>query len=74
MKVLALLFLGLASVAAYPNNPPIPGRRSGYTYGTAKCGVEFEVFYDLLCTDTQAMDPIFQQFLKMDFLTSTVAD
>lgn len=52
MKVLALLFLGLASVAAYPNNPPIPGRRSGYTYGTAKCGVEFEVFYDLLCTDT----------------------
>ena len=57
MKSTLILALGLALASA--NNPPIPGRRNGYTYGTAKCGVEFELFYDIMCSDCRAHDPIF---------------
>lgn len=53
MKYLTILSLGLALTNAYSNNPPIPGRKPGYTYGTNKCGVEFELVYDLLCSDSQ---------------------
>jgi hypothetical protein len=37
---------------AWSNNPPISGRHPGYTYGTGPTGIEFEMIYDLLCSDT----------------------
>lgn len=54
-----IIALSLISVYAYDNNPPIPGRKPGYTFGTGPSGIEVELFYDLLCSDTKASDPIF---------------
>jgi hypothetical protein len=44
---------------AWVNNPPISGRYPGYSYGTGPSGVEIEVVYDLLCSDTLEADPHF---------------
>ena len=31
------------------NNIPVPGRYTGLTFGKNATGINFEVFYDLLC-------------------------
>lgn len=74
-QAVSLIVLGvLASVNAFSNLPTVPGRRSGYAYGTGASGVEFEAIYDLTCSDCKYADPEFQKFLNMTFLDSTVRD
>ena len=74
-STVSLLLLGLLySATAFSNLPTVPGRRSGYTYGTGASGIEFEAVYDLTCSDCKGYDPQFEQFLDMPFLTSTVRD
>jgi hypothetical protein len=69
----ALLFS--SSVMAYDNNPPIPERHTGWTTtGSVDSEVQFEVFYDLLCSGSAYMDGPFQDFLEMPFLGTTVKD
>lgn len=61
-------------INAFDNNPPLPGRRAGYTYGTGPSDIEIEIIYDLLCIDSQEADPILQEFLDKPFLDSKVRD
>jgi hypothetical protein len=39
----------IGAVVAFDNNPPVPGKHPGLTFGGDASGVEIEVFYDLLC-------------------------
>lgn len=75
MKTLALLLLATGFAAAtFGNDPPVPGRRPVFYTGSGASGVEIEIVYDLMCSDSAATDPAFQDFLKMSWLTSTVKD
>lgn len=69
---LGLMLLGVAS--GFSNDPPVPGRRPVWYTGTGKSGVEIEVVYDLMCSDSAALDPEFQKFLQSPWLDSTVGD
>jgi hypothetical protein len=60
--IAAAVLLGLVSADFY-NNVPIPGRRPAYTTGNSTEGIEFEMVYDLMCSDSAALDPEFQKFL-----------
>jgi hypothetical protein len=74
-SAVSLILLGLlASVNAFSNLPTVPGRKSGYTYGSGTSGVVFEAVYDLTCSDCKYADPEFQKFLDLPFLTTTVRD
>jgi len=68
-----LMALGVAQ-ADFSNDPPVPGRRPVWYTGSGKSGVEIEVVYDLMCSDSAALNPEFQKFLQMPWLDSTVAD
>jgi hypothetical protein len=72
-SVLAIVaLLGLAS-AQWDNNVPVPGRRPEFVKGTAKQGIDFEIIYDLMCSDSAALNPEFQKFLNMTWnVTNTL--
>lgn len=75
LAAISLLLLNLlTSSNAFSNIPAVPGRQSGYSYGTGKTNIEIEAVYDLTCSDCKAYDPKFQAFLKSDWLDSTVGD
>ena len=68
MKSLAILSVlalsGLVSADFY-NNMPIPGRRPEFATGQALKGIDLEIVYDLMCSDSAALNPEFQKFLGM---------
>ena len=75
MKVLPVIAALLASTtAAWDNTPPIPERHPGWYEGKGKQMITFEVFYDLTCPDSAAMNPELVKFLAMPFLDGTVRD
>lgn len=60
MRTLALLLLAAGFAAAdFGNDPPVPGRRPVYYTGSGASGVEIEVVYDLMCSDSAALNPDF---------------
>jgi hypothetical protein len=66
LSVLAVLGTSLSMVSAdWYNNVPVPGKRPAFTTGTAKVGIDLEIVYDLMCSDSAYLDPYFQQFLNM---------
>jgi len=64
MKV--ILALSLLASCVLANNPPISASENGYTTGAGKREIHIDAFYDLLCSTTAYLDPIFQQFLQSD--------
>jgi len=70
-----LSILGFA-LAEYDNNPPVPGRRPQLVTGTPKYGIDIEVVYDLMCSDTADLHPIFAKFLssKWNISNTNVSD
>ena len=52
---LALIQVGLC----FENNPPIPERHIGWSYGEAKLGIDIEIIFDILCSVCQHNDPLF---------------
>lgn len=56
LAVVAMLAIG---ATAWDNNPPIPGRHPGWAEGKGESMVEFEFFYDLMCSGCKAADPAF---------------
>lgn len=65
LSIISIIFLAKAD---FENDPPVPGRYPGLSFGTAECGITIEVIYDLLCDDCAAMHPIFKEFLEKPFL------
>ena len=57
-----LILLGLVAgiaQAQFENNVPIPGRRPQFVTGVSTQGIDLEVVYDLMCSDTAAVHPAF---------------
>ena len=44
--------------AVTANSIPIYGSYPGWVEGKNKTGIEIEIFYDLLCSDSKAADPV----------------
>jgi hypothetical protein len=75
--VCCLLLAGCGFVSAdYYNNVPIPGRRPQFEFGTATEGIDFEIIYDLMCSDSAFLAPEFEKFLAMQWnvTNTTVAE
>ena len=58
-SILLLALSSFAFVKSYSNVPPIPERHPGYPTGSKASGIEIEVAYDLLCSDSAYANPIF---------------
>ena len=63
IALMMMSILGLVSADWY-NNIPVPGKRPVFVTGSAKQGIDFEIVYDLMCSDSAYLDPYFQQFLN----------
>ncbi len=65
----ALVISALTAIAFadFDNNVPIPGRRPAFSVGEAKQGIDFDIVYDLMCSDSAALNPEFQKFLNMQW-------
>ncbi len=48
-----------AKADEYPNNPPISGKKPVYTFGSDYSGVEIEIVYALMCSDSADLNPAF---------------
>lgn len=61
-----LCIAGIASFvsADWENNIPVPGKRPQFTIGQLKNGIDFEIVYDLMCSDSAELNPAFQAFLN----------
>ena len=59
LSLITFALVAIVFVKAYDNLPPISGRHPGYSYGTGSCGVEIEIVYDLMCSDSAELDPEF---------------
>ena len=55
MKTFAL---GMLVAAATANDIPIYGNYPGWKEGGLAKGIEVEIFYDLLCSDSKAANPV----------------
>ena len=66
--------LGMLVAAASANSIPIYGTYPGWVEGQDKKGIEIEVFYDLLCSDSKAANPVVEEMLKTKWLDGTVFD
>lgn len=67
-STLAMLLLAASfAVADFGNDPPVPARKPVWYVGHWTTGIELEVVYDLMCADSAAADPAYQEFLDMPF-------
>ena len=65
-QILLLCIAGLATFvsADWYNNIPVPGKRPQFKVGQLKNGIDFEIVYDLMCSDSAELNPAFQAFLN----------
>lgn len=71
----ALLLLTASAVLAdFDNNPPVPGTRPQYKTGTNTVGIDIEIIYDLMCSDSKDQNPAFQSFLASTWNGALVKD
>ena len=71
MKPFALSAI-VATAAA--NSIPIYGNYPGWVEGNNGKGISLEIFYDLLCSDSKAANPVVEQMLATEWLGATVQD
>ena len=50
--------------ADWDNNVPIPGKRPEFKVGALKQGIDLNIVYDLMCSDSAELNPAFQSFLN----------
>ena len=68
-----IIAASLAYVAV-ANNVPIMGSYPGWVQGQGRTGIVVEIFLDLMCSDSQANNPIWNQLLQTEWLDGTVSD
>ena len=74
MKSVFSSMLAASTAAAFSNSVPIYSSYPGWKVGSGKAGINLELHYDLLCSDSKALDPVIQSLLATDWLGSTVED
>ena len=63
-----------SSALAINNRVPIYGTYPGWVVGKGKTGITVEIVLDLMCSDSQANNPIWNELLQTPWLDGTVAD
>jgi hypothetical protein len=53
---------------------PISGTYPGWVNGEGRTGIIVEVFFDLMCSDSAASNPIWNETLQTPWLDGTVLD
>ena len=71
MTTVALL---VAAANAFSNNVPVYGTYPGWGVGSGRTGISVEIYLDLLCSDSQANNPIWEELLATPWLDGTVQD
>ena len=72
--MLSLFTTLAATAAAFSNSVPVYGTYPGWVQGDNRVGIEVEIFLDLLCSDCQNENPIWNSLLDTAWLDGTVSD
>ena len=64
----------LLTTLAAANSVPIYGSYPGWVVGEGRTGITVEIHIDLMCSDCQANNPIWNEVLATPWLDGTVAD
>ena len=59
---------------AFSNSIPIYGTFPGWVDGLGKAKIDVALYFDLLCADCAAENPVINQLLTTPWLGGTVAD
>ena len=63
-----------STTLAFSNSVPVYGTYPGWVQGSGRAGINVEVFIDLMCSDCQGQNPIWNELLQTPWLDGTVAD
>ena len=61
-----------STTMAFNNRVPVYGTYPGWVNGEGKTGITVEIFLDLMCSDCQAENPIWNEVLASPWLDGTV--
>ncbi len=64
----------LLTTLAAANSVPIYGTYPGWVVGEGRTGINVEIHLDLMCSDSAANNPIWNEVLATPWLDGTVAD
>ena len=62
----------MLSTLAFANSVPIYGGFPGWVVGEGATGINVEIVIDLMCSDCQANNPIWNEVLQTAWLDGTV--
>jgi hypothetical protein len=60
------------SVSAFTNSVPVYGTYPGWVLGSNAKGIFVEIYLDLLCSDCQDQNPVWNELLTTSWLDGTV--
>ena len=66
--------LASAVAALTPNSTPIYGTYPGWTEGKDASHIQIELFYDFLCSDCLAENPVVEKFMNTKYQDGVVSD
>jgi len=73
-KFIASALVSTTLAAWTANSVPVYGTYPGWTVGEGRTGISVEIFLDLLCSDCQGENPVWNELLATPWLDGTVAD
>ena len=74
MKFALASTLASAVAALTPNSTPIYGTYPGWIEGSDKGRIQVELFYDFLCSDCLAENPVVEELMNTKWQDGTVSD
>ena len=74
MKSLFATALLAATTFAFSNSVPVYGTYPGWVSGKGHAGITVEIFLDLMCSDSAANNPVWNEVLDTEWLGGTVRD
>ncbi len=72
-SIFATTMLSTAALA-FSNSTPVYGTYPGWVNGKGRTGITVEIFLDLMCSDCQAENPVWNELLQTEWLDGTVRD
>ena len=74
MKYLFASAMASTAAAVAPNSTPIYGTYPGWVEGKGQGQIQIELFYDFMCSDCLAENPVVEEFMNTKFQDGVVSD
>ena len=74
MKTMFTTAMLSTAALAFSNSTPVYGTYPGWVVGKGNTGITVEIFLDLMCSDCQAENPVWNELLETEWLDGTVRD